>query len=75
MQRSRVTVTVRPDVLAAAESEVAAGRAPSLSAWVDEAMAEKARRADLAVLLAEMRSENGPATEDEDTWARRALGL
>lgn len=75
MQRSRVTVTVRPEVLAAAEDEVAAGHASSLSAWVDQAMEEKARREDLAGLLAEMRSENGPATSEEDAWARRALGL
>lgn len=75
MQRSRVTVTVRPQVLAAAEEEVAAGRASSLSAWVDQAMEEKARREELAELLAEMRAENGPATAKEDAWARHALGL
>lgn len=75
MQRARVTVTVRPQVLAAAEEEVAAGRASSLSAWVDQAMEEKARREELVGLLAEMRSENGPATAEEDAWARHALGL
>jgi hypothetical protein len=75
MQRSRVTVTVRPQVLAAAEEEVAAGKAASLSAWVDQAMEEKARREDLAGLLAEMRAENGPASEDEDAWARHVLGM
>jgi hypothetical protein len=74
-QRSRVTVTVRPDVLAVAEDEVAAGHASSVSSWVDEAMEEKARRDDLAALLADMRAENGPATEEEDAWARRVLGL
>lgn len=75
MPRSRVTVTVRPQVLAAAEEEVASGRAPSLSAWVDQAMAEKVRREELAGLLAEMQAENGPAGEQEDAWARQALGL
>ena len=75
MQRSRVTVTVRPQVLAVAEEEVAAGRASSLSAWVDQAMEEKARREQLAGLLAEMRAENGAATEQEDAWARHVLGL
>ncbi|MDA8284008.1 MAG: hypothetical protein M0Z42_12125 [Actinomycetota bacterium] len=75
MQRSRVTVTVRPQVLAAAEEEVAAGRASSVSAWVDQAMEEKARREELAMLLAEMQAENGPATLEEDAWARRVLGL
>ncbi|MGH9068980.1 MAG: hypothetical protein ACRD0J_16055 [Acidimicrobiales bacterium] len=75
MQRSRVTVTVRPEVLAAAEDEVAAGRASSVSSWVDQAMEEKARREELVRLLAEMRVENGPATREEDTWARQVLGL
>jgi hypothetical protein len=75
MSRSRVTVTVRPHVLAAAEDEVAAGRAASLSAWVDQAMEEKVHREELADLLAEMRAENGPATEEEDRWARQVLGL
>lgn len=68
-------MTVRPEVLATAEEEVAAGRASSLSAWVDQAMEEKARREELAELLAEMRAADGPATDEEDAWARRALGL
>lgn len=68
-------MTVRPRVLEAAEEEVACGRATSLSAWIDQAMDEKIRREELAGLLAEMRAENGPATDDEDAWARRALGL
>lgn len=75
MRRSRVTVTVRREVLAAAEDEVAAGRSPSVSAWVDQAMEEKARRDDLVSLLGEMRAEDGAATEQEDAWARNVLGL
>lgn len=75
MQRARVTVTVRRQVLAKAERQVKRGRAKSISAWVDEAMEEKARREDLAALLAEMKVENGPATDEEEAWARRVLGL
>ena len=75
MQRSRITVTVRPEVLAAAEEQVAAGRSSSVSAWVDQAMEEKARHEDLVGLLAEMRAENGAASEEEDAWARAVLGL
>ncbi len=51
------------------------GRAKSVSAWVDSAMEEKARRDDLAALLAEMKAENGPATKKEEQWARDVLGL
>lgn len=55
-------------------------RAPSrdlapVSVWVDAAMEEKARREDLAALLAEMKTQNGPATDDEQAWARAVLGL
>jgi hypothetical protein len=75
MQKSRVTVTVRREVLARAERQVRRGRAKSVSAWVDSAMEEKARREDLAALLAEMKAESGPATPKEEAWARSVLGL
>lgn len=68
-------MSVSPESLAAAEEQVALGRAPNVSAWVDEAMREKARCHDLVALLAEMRAENGPATPEEDAWARSVLGL
>ncbi|GMV14003.1 MAG: hypothetical protein HS104_22750 [Polyangiaceae bacterium] len=75
MQKARVTVTVRRQLLAKAERQVKRGRAKSVSAWVDSAMEEKARRDDLAALLAEMKAENGPATKKEEQWARDVLGL
>jgi hypothetical protein len=46
-----------------------------VSAWVDSAMEEKARREELATLLAEMKAENGPASPKEEAWARAVLGL
>jgi hypothetical protein len=75
MQKARVTVTVRREVLARAERQVKHGNARSVSAWVDAAMEEKARREDLAALLAEMQAENGEATAEEQAWARSVLGL
>jgi Arc/MetJ-type ribon-helix-helix transcriptional regulator len=75
MQKARVTVTVGRDILAKVERQVRRGRARSVSAWVDAAMEEKARREDLAALLAEMKAENGPATAKEQAWARAVLGL
>ena len=75
MHKARVTVTVRRQVLAKAERQVKRGRAKSVSAWVDSAMEEKAHREDLTALLAEMRAENGPATPEDEEWARRVLGL
>ena len=75
MHKARVTVTVRREILAKAERQVKRGRAKSVSAWVDSAMEEKARREDLAALLAEMKAESGPASAQEEAWARDVLGL
>jgi 16S rRNA G1207 methylase RsmC len=75
MQKARVTVTVRREILEKAARQVKRGKARSVSAWVDAAMEEKARREDLAALLSEMRAENGPPTAEEKAWARAALGL
>jgi len=68
-------VTVRPELLQVAERDVAAGQSTSVSAWVDEAMGEKAQRESLRTLLAEVRAEIGPATDEETAWARSVLGL
>lgn len=73
--RTRLTVTVDPETAKAAEAAVAAGRAPSVSAWVAEAMTEYARRERLTDVLAEIRAELGPATNEETAWARSVLGL
>ena len=51
------------------------GKPQSLSVRVAEAIEEKARREDLRSLLAEMKAENGPATAQEEAWARAVLGL
>jgi len=75
MQKARITVSVRKDVLAKAERQVKRGRSKSLSAWVDSAIEEKLRREDLTTLLAEMKAESGPATAEEEAWARNVLGL
>ena len=63
------------EVLAKAERQVKRGNARSVSAWVDAAMEEKARREDLATLLSEMRAENGAPNAEEQAWARAVLGL
>lgn len=73
--RTRVTVTVEESAVRAAEHAVADGRAASVSAWVASAMIERADREELADVLAEIRAELGPATDEETAWARSVLGL
>lgn len=75
MPRRRITVSVPPGALDAAAELVRAGKAESLSAWVGEAMEEKARRERLSDVLAEIRADIGPATREETRWARSVLGL
>jgi hypothetical protein len=75
MHKARVTVTVKRDILKQVERQVKRGKAKSVSAWIDSAMDEKARREDLAALLAEMKAEHGPATAEDEAWARDVLGL
>ena len=64
VQQTRVTVTVRREVLKRAERQVKRGKAKSVSVGIDSAMEEKARREDLVALLAEMRAESGPPTRE-----------
>lgn len=73
--RTRVTVTVDEAAVRAAQEAVVAGRVPSVSAWVASAMTDRARRETLADVLAEIRAELGPATDEETAWARSVLGL
>ncbi len=73
--RRRVTVTVEERVVQAAEAAVAAGQSPSLSEWVARAMTDRARRERLEYVLAGIRAELGPATDEETAWARSVLGL
>lgn len=68
-------MTVDQATVEAAEAAVAAGRAPSVSAWVASAMADRARTETLKDVLAEIRRDLGPATDEETAWARSVLGL
>lgn len=73
--RKRLTVSVDEETVREAEAAVAAGSAPSVSAWVAEAMSQRAQRERLKDVLAEIRAEIGPVTDEESAWARSVLGL
>jgi Arc/MetJ-type ribon-helix-helix transcriptional regulator len=63
----KLSVSVPGDVLAAAEQHVARGRAPSLSAYVTEALAARVgddRRDTLLALLDEWDRELGPPSKE-----------
>ncbi|MGI8817395.1 MAG: hypothetical protein ACR2G2_19500 [Pseudonocardia sp.] len=70
----RVTISVDEAVLEAARSDVAAGRASSVSAWVGDAMRHKLlARVELLTELDEMAAEQ-PYTTDTIDWVAERLG-
>ena len=72
---TKIAVSLPDEQVAAARRAVAEGRAPSVSAYVASALAEKAGYDELAALLAEMAAEAGAPSDEDRVWARRALGL
>ena len=73
MTASKVAISIPTEVLEAAKKEVEAGHATSLSALVSEAVDEKVRRNELAMLLDKLDAEHGPPSKSAKAWARRVL--
>ncbi|MHB8511344.1 MAG: ribbon-helix-helix domain-containing protein [Actinomycetota bacterium] len=72
--KEKIAITLPPHLVKAAKKAVRAGEAPSVSAYVSQALEEKTKREDLAVLLDEMLAETGgPPTKKEQEWADRVL--
>ena len=76
MTVSKVTVSLDPAVAERARQDVAAGKAKSVSAWLNDAGRARADGEDLAVVLAELFDDTGgPLTEQELAQARQRLAL
>jgi Arc/MetJ-type ribon-helix-helix transcriptional regulator len=71
---TKIAVSLPDDQVEAARAAVAEGRAPSVSAYVSEALARRSAEDELLDLLDEDEREL-PATEEHRAWARRALGV
>ncbi len=71
----RVTITIDENVLAQAEQLVAAGKAKSVSALFAGAVEKEVKREKLAEVMADILSEVGPPTEEDEAWVRESLGL
>ena len=75
-RKSRLTVTVDPELVEAANRAVANGSADSLSAWVSAALTDRARRdeqsARLGDAIADYEAEFGEITTEEIARQRRA---
>lgn len=74
MTVSKMTVSLDPAVAERAREEVAAGRAKSVSSWLNDAARERVEDEDLATVLAEVFADTGgPLTEQELARARGRL--
>jgi hypothetical protein len=75
-RKARLTVTVDPALVEAAQRAVAAGHAESVSGWVSTALEDRILRdrklALLAAAVADYEDEFGEITEEEITRQRRA---
>lgn len=71
----RITISLDEDLARLAEAEVRAGRSPSVSAWVADAIRAKARaRADLVADL-EALEQREPTSPEIVASMARALGM
>jgi hypothetical protein len=71
----RITISLDEDLARLAEAEVRAGRSPSVSAWVADAIRAKARaRADLVADLEDL-EQREPTSPEVVASMARALGI
>jgi Arc/MetJ-type ribon-helix-helix transcriptional regulator len=71
----RITISIDEELARLAEAEVRAGRSPSVSAWVADAIRAKARaRAELVAELEEL-EQRQPTPPEIVAATARALGL
>lgn len=74
-KKGRITITLDREIIEAANAEVAAGRADSLSAWIGRALAEQLdleiRLAAMDEVLAEYQAKHGAFTPEETAERER----
>ena len=74
MTASKVSISLDPVVAERARADIAAGRAKSLSAWLNDAARVRLEREELSdVLAAIFEGTGGPLTPQELATARKRL--
>lgn len=69
----KIAVSLPKDQIEAARQAVANGQAPSVSAYVSDALARVKRDASLAGLVAQLIAEDGTPTAADYAWADDVL--
>ncbi len=71
--KERVTISVEPEALEVARTDVEAGRAPNLSAAVERSLTREKKRQAMREAIALWEEEFGPIGEEAREWARSEL--
>ncbi len=75
-RRAKIAVSLPAELVAAARRAVKSGRAPSVSAYVETALAHQVDRDEGGDWIDEWLAETGgPMTAEEEAWADEVLGL
>jgi antitoxin ParD1/3/4 len=72
---TKITVSLPDDVVAHARRAVAEGRAPSVSAYVAEALSRMRRDSSADDFVAFLVEQHGEPSAEAYDWADRVLGL
>lgn len=72
---TKIAISLPDAEVEAARRAVAAGRAPSVSAYIAEAIARRERQDSLTELLDDLDRELGEPAAADYAWADKALGL
>ena len=73
MSRVKLAMTLPSELAETARAAVRDGRAPSVSAYITEAVYERVRREHLVELLDAMDAELGAPSGEAEAWAKRVL--
>jgi Arc/MetJ-type ribon-helix-helix transcriptional regulator len=72
---TKIAISLPDELVEAARQAVTEKRAPSVSAYIADAMVSHQRAEGLGALLADWDREFGPPSEEDFAWARQQLGL
>lgn len=74
MTRAKIAVSLPAELVAAAKKAVRAGKAASVSGYVETALAAQVENDDLDAWIDQLLVQAGPLTAEHWAWANEALG-
>lgn len=75
MKRSKIAVSMPSNLVSRVRRAVARGQAPSVSAYVTQAIEARAENDELMELLQQLDRKHGKPDPEATRWARQVLGL